>query len=60
MNYLTVYIRYSSSQRAKIRRYACIHGVTTTVRVYLQKVQKHISERTVKLIRDSFHEESAK
>ena len=55
-----MYTRYSSSQHAKIGRYACIHGVTAAARVYSQKLQKHISETTVRSIRDSFREESTK
>ena len=35
----TIYTRYSSSQRAKIGKYACIHGVPAAVRVYSRKLQ---------------------
>ena len=55
-----IYTRYSSSQRAKIGKYACIHGVPAAARVYSRKLQKHISETTARSIRDAFREESAK
>ena len=58
--FATIYTRYSSSQRAKIGKYACIHGVPAAARVYSRKLQKHISETTVRSIRDAFREESTK
>ena len=55
--YLTIRCtRYSASQRAKIGKYA----VTTAARLFSRKLQKQISETTVRSIRDAFHEESTK
>ena len=52
--------RYSASQRAKIGKYASIHGVAAAARHFSRKLQKQIGETTVRSIRNTFRKESKK
>jgi len=39
--------QYSSTLRAEIAKYACLHGAAATTRHYLKKLEKLLSENTV-------------
>ena len=54
------YKRYSSTLRAEIAKYACQHGAAAAARHYSRKLEKTISESTVKSMKKVYVEELQK
>ena len=51
-SFLLILFSYTSSQRAKMGKYASLHGVTAAAQVFSRKLRKSVSESTVRSIRD--------
>ena len=51
---LLMFYRYIPLQRAKIGKYASLHGVAAAARVFTRKFHSTISQSTVRSIRDAY------
>ena len=56
INYYKIY-RYSPKERAKIGKYAMIHGVSAATKLFSRKLNIKLSETTVHSIHDGYLEE---
>ena len=54
------YKSYSPRVRLEIAEYACQHGVASAARVFSRKLQRSVSEPTVRSIRDIYRQELRK
>ena len=54
------YKTYSPTVHSEIGKYACQHGVVSAARVFSQRLEKTVSETTVRSIRNAYREELRK